>query len=201
MSAEPALTILIPAAGASRRMRGADKLLEPVAGHPMLRRQALIALAQSVPVIVTLRKDDGLRKATLMGLALECLTIDDAHLGMSASIRHAAARVKTALMILPADMPDLTQADLATMIAASDSMPDLILRGSAAGKPGHPVIFPARLIPDLIGLHGDEGAKSVIAAHPGAIRLIALPATHALTDLDTPEDWADWRGRQGRPAI
>jgi hypothetical protein len=26
---------------------------------------------------------------------------------------------------------------------------------------------------------------------------VALPGLHAITDLDTPEDWAAWRARQG----
>ncbi len=189
------LTILIPAAGASSRMLGRDKLLELVGGQPLLRRQAALALTQSPNVIVTLRDPDPSRRAAIADLPLTILTVKDAATGMSASIRAAASGTRTALMILPADMPDLSAADLTKLIAGFDQTPENILRGSAGAKPGHPVIFPAHLIPELTRITGDEGARSVLKRHAALIRLIALPDQHALTDLDTPEDWAAWRGK------
>ena len=187
------LTILIPAAGASSRMRGRDKLLELVEGQPLLRRQAAIALTLTPHVIITLREPDPARRAALQGLSVTVLAVKDAATGMSASLRATAAILKTAVMILPADMPDLGAADLAFLIAAFDQTPDQILRGSAGARPGHPVILPAALLPELTGLTGDQGARSILARHVANIRLIALPGQNALTDLDTPEDWATWR--------
>ena len=184
------LTILIPAAGSSSRMQGRDKLMELVAGQPLLRRQALIALPLA-PVIVTVRPDDP-RAAALHGLTLAVMEVPDAATGLAASLRAAAKTTTTALMILPADMPDLTEVDLASVIAAFLQAPDTIHRGaSASGTPGHPVILPARYLPDIAQLSGDEGARSLVARH-GAI-LVPLPGIHATTDLDTPEDWAKWR--------
>lgn len=193
------LTILIPAAGAALRMRGGDKLLELVNGEPMLRRQARLARRVCGRVIVTQRLDDLARTAVLAGLDLILLPVPDAHEGMAASIRVGAAAAEAALMILPADMPELEAEDLAVMIGAFDQTPDAILRGTSAdGRPGHPVIFPADLRGTLQDLRGDEGARSILAQHRSRVRLIALPDQHALTDLDTPEAWAVWRaGRQG----
>ncbi|MDP4033396.1 MAG: nucleotidyltransferase family protein, partial [Pseudorhodobacter sp.] len=73
-----------------------------------------------------------------------------------------------------------------------------ILRATdAAGRPGHPVIFPPWVLPELMGLSGDEGARPVLSRHADRLRLIALPEQHATTDLDTPEAWAHWRsGRE-----
>ncbi len=186
------LTILIPAAGASSRMRGQDKLLQHVADEPILRRQAHMALSLA-PVIVTLRDPDPERRAALDGLTVKILAVPDAALGMSASFR-AVADIQSAVMVLPADMPDLTAADLASMITAFRAAPDQILRGSANATPGHPVIWPRALVPGFAQLHGDEGARALLRQHP--VRLHPLPDAHALTDLDTPEDWAAWRARQ-----
>ncbi len=186
------LTILIPAAGSSTRMRGQDKLLQDVAGEPILRRQARIALTLA-PVIVTLRAYDPERRAALEGLEVTILPVPDAGLGMSASFR-AAAGIESAVMILPADMPDLTADDLTSMIDAFHTAPDQILRGSAGQTPGHPVIWPRALVPGFAGLTGDAGARDLLRQHP--VRLHPLPDAHALTDLDTPEDWAAWRARQ-----
>jgi molybdenum cofactor cytidylyltransferase len=188
----PDLTILIPAAGASSRMRGQDKLLQPVAGEPILRRQARIALTLA-PVIVTLRDPDPARRAALQGMGVTLIAVPDAPLGMSASFR-AVAGTDSAVMVLPADMPDLTESDLASLIAAFQAAPDHILRGSAGTLPGHPVIWPRALVPGFAALTGDEGARALFSQHP--VHLHPLPDDHALTDLDTPEDWAAWRARQ-----
>ncbi len=189
------LTLLIPAAGASSRMRGADKLLSEINGVPLLRRTAQRALSAHHDVCVTLRPQDAARRQALAGLPVKVVTIVDAAQGLSASLRAGAAAVgQSRLLILPADMPDLTAADLAQMITASAEDPDAILRATAEdGTPGHPVIFPADLVPAFASLSGDEGARSILQAHKARIRLIALPGTHALTDLDTPEAWAAWR--------
>lgn len=194
---EPAtsyLTILIPAAGASSRMRGADKLLTEIDGVPLLRRTAEIALQAHPAVCVTLRPDGHARKAALQGLPLTMIEVPDATQGLSASLRAGAAALDCGrLLVLPADMPDITSADLRRIIAASDQHPAAILRAAAAdGTPGHPVIFPADLIPAFAALQGDEGARSILQAHKHRIRLIALPGQNALTDLDTPEAWATW---------
>ena len=192
------LTILIPAAGASSRMRGADKLLTKIDGIPFLRRTAQIALAASPLVVITLRPQDQARAQVLHGLALTTLVIPDAASGLSASLRGAAAAINRGrLLILPADMPDITAEDLRLMVAASDLAPDAILRATAAGDTegdteGHPVIFPSALLPAFADLTGDEGARSILQAHRSRIQRFALPDRHALTDLDTPEDWAAW---------
>jgi len=191
------ITILIPAAGASSRMRGGDKLLELVGPEPMLRRQSLMARNVCPNVIVTLRPDDHARRRTLADLDIIILTVMDAREGMAASIRAGALAAKSAaLMILPADMPDLTTQDLRVLIDKFDQTPDQIIRATAQdGTPGHPVMFPPDCLPELSMITGDHGARTVLAAHQDRIRLIALPDQHATTDLDTPEDWAAWRAK------
>ena len=186
------MKLVLLAAGASRRMRGADKLLEPVDDEPLLRRQARAALASGVgPVDVTLPPGAPSRWQALDGLPLTLLPVDRASEGMSASLRVAALwAAGSALMVAPADMPELDADDFATLAGAFDGRAPL--RATAAdGTPGHPVIFPATLLADLGTLTGDAGARSVLHRHPP--RLLALPDTHAITDLDTPEAWTHWR--------
>jgi CTP:molybdopterin cytidylyltransferase MocA len=197
------VTILIPAAGFARRMRGADKLLEPVAGETMLHRQARLALATGAPVLVTLPPDPGARARALDGLAVARVPVRDPGEGMAASIRAGVAAVPdgaAGLMILLADLPDLEANDLTALIAAflDDPARPILRATSATGAPGHPVIFPADLFGDLAQVTGDAGARSVVAHHRDRLRDIALPGDRAVTDLDTPEAWAAWRARTGR---
>jgi molybdenum cofactor cytidylyltransferase len=196
------LAILILAAGSAARMRGGDKLLEIIDGQPLLRRQAAMALSLSPQVIVTHRTADPARLIALADLPVHRVPVPDAAEGMAASLRAGAAKAialnASGLMILPGDMPELTRDDLAQMIAAFDQQPDSIHRAaSATGTPGHPVLIPADLIPDLTKLQGDEGARSLLLRHRPRILLHPLPGNHAITDLDTPEEWAAWRASRG----
>lgn len=186
------VTILIAAAGDSSRMRGGDKLLERIDNTPQLRRIATAALAASNRVIVTLRTRDADRLACIAGLPVQILPVAKAALGMSASLRAAAEVTQGALMVLPADMPEITAGHLRSLIDKFDQRH--ILRACTPdGSPGHPVIFPADLLMDLRELTGDTGARSVLVRHANRVQFSVLPGQAAVTDLDTPEDWAAWR--------
>lgn len=192
------IAIVIPAAGQSRRMRGDDKLLRRVGGTPLLRLMAERACAVSDDVIVTLPDAASPRAEVLDGLTVHRLPVPDAALGMSSSLRRAAAALPKGidgLMILPADMPEITVADLQTILTAFQHAGNtpLVQATSADGKPGHPVLFPASCLPEFAALTGDTGARSVLQAHRNTLLRIALPEVHALTDLDTPEAWDAWR--------
>jgi CTP:molybdopterin cytidylyltransferase MocA len=192
------IVIVIPAAGASTRMGDRDKLLEPVDGVPLLRRVAETALGVSDDVIVTLPGDRPERTRALDVVTAKRLVVPDATDGMSASLRRAACEMNGAadgLMILPADMPDLTEDDLQQVIQAfADASGEFIVQATGAdGTPGHPVIFPGDLVPHFTELTGDEGARAILQAHRLRLIRVALPDRHATTDLDTPEAWTLWR--------
>lgn len=185
----------ILAAGSARRMRGADKLLEPVGGTPVLRRLAQPAAATGGPVAVTLRAPDPDRAAVLAGLDLTPLPVPDAAEGMAASIRAAARWAgeigAQGLILCPGDLPELGAQDFAALAQALDPEGPPLRATDAQGTPGHPVAFPARLLPELARVTGDAGARGVLAAHPP--RLIVRPGRGPTLDLDTPEAWAAWR--------
>ena len=197
-----AFPIVLLAAGASRRMRGCDKLLEKVHGKPLVRQQALRARhATKSSVLVTLPPAPHPRYDALSDLAITPVPVQDVDEGINASLRQALAALPpdaSCVMILLADLPDLTTADMCEVAAAVDPLSDnLIWRGAtAAGKGGHPIVFHRTLFENFAALTGDSGGKEVIAAAQGRIALIPLQGNRALLDLDTPEDWATWRAAQ-----
>lgn len=202
MGGAAGLLILIPAAGAARRMGGRDKLVEEVAGEPILRRTVRLALATGERVLVTLAAGSPLapgRRRALAGCGAEILPIPGADEGLAASLRAGAACAGAArgMMVLLPDMPEVDADDLDLIIGAFAADPTRPLRGAGpGGEPGHPVILPARLLAAVAGLTGDQGARRLLADEE--VRLCPLPGRHALTDLDTPGDWALWRaGRAG----
>lgn len=191
--------IIVLAAGQSSRMRGADKLMELVEGEPLVRRQARLARSvTSGPVIVALPSRPHPRFAALEGLDVDTLEIPDAFDGMNTSIRRAFAQVPAsapAAMLVLADLPDLTEADLHKVAQAYDDKSEMMVwRGATEdGKPGHPIIFAAALFPEIEKLSGDDGARAIVRAAGEKVQLIPLQGDRARRDLDTPEDWATWR--------
>lgn len=192
--------ILVLAAGRSSRMRGRDKLTEEIAGQPLLAERVTTAQASGAPVWVALppREVAPARWETLAGTGAALVEVRDAASGMAASLRAGLAALPPGcpgLLILLADMPEITCADIAAVLAGFDGA--TILRGtSAEGVPGHPVLFPAGDFPALARLTGDAGARDLLRREGARVRLVPLPARHALTDLDTPEDWAAWRAER-----
>ncbi len=181
-------------------MRGGDKLLERVDGQSLLAQIASAALATGAKVTVTLPPDRPARALALDGLPVRQIIVPDAASGMASSLQagHAAIPADAPLLLLLADLPEITADDLSRMLSEWQLTPDLILRGTASdGTPGHPVCLPVWCRNEIASLEGDEGARRILARHADKLRLVALPDAHATTDLDTPEDWAAWR-RQRR---
>lgn len=202
-SPAPPLQILILAAGLSRRMRGSDKLLMPVDGIPQLRRLARAAVAAGAaagaPVHVVLGPAQAARRQLLADLPVEVILAPHAPLGMGESLSAGLAALppRAAVLLLLADLPEIGTREVAALIVAHRADPAAILRGASTdGRPGHPVLLPAWLRPELAALRGDSGARAVLARHPERLRLVPLPGRAAVTDLDTPEDWAAWLARR-----
>ena len=184
------------AAGQSSRMRGRDKQLELIDGQPLLSRLVEVCRPHVDALAVTIPHIGHARQEALRGYDVDILPAPNAREGMSVSLRTAAdwALSKTGdhLMIIPSDMPDLDTQDIKLFqeLVRNNSR-KIVQATSQSGIPGHPVSFPKETFTDLGALSGDIGAKSVTASHASVT--IALPANHAITDLDTPEAWEMWK--------
>ncbi|MEX0340157.1 MAG: NTP transferase domain-containing protein [Arenibacterium sp.] len=193
------MPIIILAAGQSSRMRGADKLMEFVDGMPLVRRQAQMARAvTSGDVLVALPPGPHPRHDAVGNLKVFRVEIADAEEGMNASIRQSFAQLAESTevaMLLLCDLPDLQEDDIRCVAQAVEKEPDnLVWRGATEDlRGGHPIVFSKHLFPAIAQLHGDDGARSVVAKAKGRVALIPLPGNRARADLDTPEDWATWR--------
>lgn len=191
---------ILLAAGASTRMRGRDKLMEPVRGHPLIRDRLSILYepghgSTDVLVVVPSNKPD--RIDAIADMRAKIVINEDADTGMASSIKAALEALpdgSKAALFLPADMPDITANDIDMLRQAHIRNPRAIIRAATADKqPGNPVIFPEAYFQKLMQLQGDQSGRDVIKAHAGHVQLVPLQGTRAATDLDTPQDWADWR--------
>ena len=193
------IPILILAAGASSRMRGADKLAQIVRGKPLLRHIAAQAAAVG-PTFVALHHQAERRAALLDGLPVTPLRVPEAAEGQSGTLRGAVAQLPpfAALLVVLADLPEITGADLAAVIAARTAQPDaLIWRGATPdGKPGHPILFDGSLRQRFDDLSGDDGGAALVKPLSDRTVLVRFADGRARLDLDTPEDWLSWRNGQ-----
>ncbi len=193
--------ILILAAGNSSRMRGLDKLAQPVDGIPLLRHLTQQALNLGEPVFVALPRADHPRQALLAGLDITPIIVPDATEGMSGTMRGAVAQLPPCqrFMMVLGDLAEIDATDMAAVLAAADRQPGLIWRAATQdGAPGHPILFDASLIPQFANLHGDGGGETLVRPLKTQTVLVPLPGIRARRDLDTPEDWANFRAETGR---
>ncbi|MGR3717326.1 MAG: NTP transferase domain-containing protein, partial [Thermohalobaculum sp.] len=124
----PVVCALVLAAGQSSRMGGRDKLLEPVAGAPLLRHvvQALSASAVD-EIVVVLPPDPGERLTALTGMTahpeVRTVTNPRAAEGMGTSVGVGVTALRAdadAVLIVLADMPEVTARDFDRLVAAFD---------------------------------------------------------------------------------
>ncbi|CUX70456.1 MULTISPECIES: NTP transferase domain-containing protein [Agrobacterium] len=195
------VSIVIPAAGMSSRMgkSGAHKLLAQFDGIPLVRRTALVAtdsVASSVTVVLGHREQE-LRNA-ISGVDVSIVVNADYASGMSGSLASGfmtgQVRKAQGVLIMLADMPGITTADLNRLIAEfRRSGGTAIVRASSQGKPGNPVILPKALQDAVLRLEGDIGARHLIETSSLQVINVEIgPAAHI--DLDTPEAIADAGG-------
>ena len=88
-------------------------------------------------------------------------------------------------VIALADMPAL-QPDTVRRVVEALHAGAATVAPTYHGRRGHPVGFAAPLLPELLALAGDTGARSVLMRHPP--QLIEVDDPGVLYDVDTPED-------------
>jgi molybdenum cofactor cytidylyltransferase len=196
------VAIVLLAAGRSSRMgeAGAHKLLAEFDGRPLIRRSAEIAvasLARSVVVVTGHRR--GEIERALSSLPVHIEPNADYASGMASSliagISAEAAAGAGGVMIMLADMPAVTVDNLDALIRAFQrSSGRAIIRAVANGKRGNPVILPDDLLPKIMELRGDVGARGIIEASDLPVIDVEIGEA-ARIDVDTAEQVVAAGGR------
>ncbi|MBL4626539.1 MAG: hypothetical protein JKY00_00605 [Roseicyclus sp.] len=94
-------------------------------------------------------------------------------------------------------MPEIMAADIHLLLSLhSQGIAPIVQAAAENGTPGQPVVFASKFIKHLRKLRGDEGARSILKAHARDVAMIPLAGQRAVTDLDTPEDWVNWRANR-----
>lgn len=182
----PELSILIPAAGASKRLGQAKQLIRYKTGT--LIQYAVKTASSIVPreIIVVTGAHANTVKNSVQDTAVRWVHNPHWSTGIGSSIATGAAHISPesiGVMILLCDQWRLQTPDLRLLSETWLSQPERIVCAQVEGQHMPPVIFPAAFISRLKALHGDTGARSIYKENPGI--LTALPMHNAGFDLDT----------------
>ncbi|HSG95578.1 MAG TPA: molybdopterin-binding/glycosyltransferase family 2 protein [Afifellaceae bacterium] len=191
MDKEGPVAAIILAAGQSRRMGAANKLLATFDGEPLVRRTVMAATASKAdPVIVVTGHMADRVAAALTGLNIEIAHNPDFAEGLATSLRAGLAAVPAdaaGALVMLADMPGVFGGVIDKLIAAfSPGQGRSIVLPTAAGKRGNPVLWSRAYFPELMALTGDTGARHLLAEHDDAVTSVEIGAAVAV-DVDTPE--------------
>jgi molybdenum cofactor cytidylyltransferase len=188
------VAIILLAAGRSSRMgaSGQHKLLAEFDGCPLVRRSAVTALRSDAASVIVVT---GHRKADI-DHALEQLSLIRVHnpdflSGMSSSLivglSTVEAQVADGVLIMLADMPAITTADLNMLIETfHEHGSATVVRSVSRGVRGNPAILPRETYSALLLLTGDIGARSVIEKCRLPVIDVEI-GDGAHLDVDTPD--------------
>ena len=128
--------------------------------------------------------------ALLDGLDVIIVVNEDYATGMASSVKAGLGAVgpdvSGAVMLL-ADMPGVTTENIGALIAAfRRGEGRAVVRATAGGHRGNPVILPRRAFPVMRNLHGDIGARQIVEALELPVIDVEIGEA-ASVDVDTPE--------------
>jgi CTP:molybdopterin cytidylyltransferase MocA len=186
---EASVHVLVLAAGEARRF-GSPKQLARIGDRPLLPlavSRAVQIAGHAVTVVLgayAAELTQALRHANV-SLVINRQWRE----GMASSIRAGMAQVPGSadgVLLMLADQPDVTHDDLARLVAAWRRQTESLAAASYGGVIGAPAIFPRACFAELLQLHGDRGARSVLQRHLDRLVRVTMPS--AAIDIDTPED-------------
>lgn len=181
------------AAGTSSRLGRPKQLLE-LGGKSVLQHVLDAAAASQLDEIVVVlghaAQDIGAR--IRLPARTEIVLNHEYAQGQSASLRaglRSAGLEAAAAVILLGDQPGVRPEAIEAVVQAWRAGNGPVVQACYQGRSGHPTLFARSVWAELAHIEGDEGARSVLTAHP-EWRSTAEVGGPAPEDIDTEEDYA-----------
>ena len=183
---------IILAAGRSRRM-GAQKLLLPLAGKPVIARIVDELLHSPLDQLLVVVGCDGneIQKA-LNGRSVGFLSNPEPAGDMLSSIRcglRALPAGCSAVLIVLGHQSNITAQLVTQLIVKHAESGAGIIVPTHDGHRAHPVLVDARYRDELLSRHDGVGLRGFLNAHPAEVISLEIPDGTILRDMDNPEDY------------
>ena len=196
------VSAIILAAGQSRRMGAANKLLLEVGGAAMIRHVVTqYRNAIDGPITAVLGYEADKVQAALEGTGTRCVFNPDHTNGQQTSIACGLAHAPEAelLLIGLGDQPLLKAADIRDLISAHRDQTKISLP-VCDDQRGNPIAVPHALRAQLTANPERPGCMRFTREHPERVQRHTLPAAGFYADIDTPEDYASLTQNEGTVA-
>jgi len=195
------IACVIPAAGASSRFEGGNKLLHPLGDSTVIGSVLSRASRCGFSEIVVVTGSEADRvKSVAEPFGARCAFNERYEGGMGGSIAtgvSSAGASTDGFLIWPGDMPFISKHTVRAVLEAFDL--ERIVVPTCAARRGHPVLFPARFRAELEALTSDRGARSVLSRDADAVleRPVDDPGIHH--DIDTEAQLRASMNRESKP--
>lgn len=183
------LFALILAAGAAKRY-GSTKQLATYGGQTLVARAVRLAEAScdARTLLVVGKEHHAVTAACRPQRGFFIYNPDFAD-GIAGSIRRGVRCLSEqagGILLLLADQPLIDLSHLSSLEDAWRAAPEKIIASGYANTLGPPAIFPRTVFSELISLHGDRGAKSLLEADRDRVQTIIYE--RGASDVDVPTD-------------
>lgn len=182
---------VVLAAGGSTRM-GRPKQLAELDGRPLLAH--VLAAVDAAPVDRVVVALGGAADAVLEQVDLgraEPLVVEGWAAGMGHVLASTLAQAGDdweAVVVLLGDQPLVPGSAVARVVEAWRAGAGPVVTATYGGRPGHPKLFDRRLLPDLLRLTGDTGARDLLATHPDRVHRVEVGDLGSDADVDVEAD-------------
>ena len=192
---------VVLAAGSARRYGAAKQLVE-VDGEALVVRAVRAAVAGGLSPLVVVVGEQAEAITALVGgmVGVTAVYQNPGHadgvstsiavgiggLGVDGGDASYGAPVIEGIAFLTSDQPGLDAKLVAEVVAAFTPGCGMIVRPVGGGVAGHPVIFDARYVAELLALEGDVGGVVVMGRHVGAVVEVDVGEAGRVRDLDRP---------------
>jgi CTP:molybdopterin cytidylyltransferase MocA len=171
---------------------GRPKQLAELDGRPLLAH--VLAAAADAPLDRVVVALGGAATEVLDRVELgpaEPLVVEGWAAGMGHVLASTLAKAGgdwRAVVVLLGDQPLVTGRAVGRLVEAWRAGAGPVVTATYGGRPGNPRLFDRRLLPDLLGLAGDTGARDLVAAHPEWVHRVEVGDLASDADIDVEAD-------------
>ena len=192
------LSLIVLAAGLSRRMGLENKLLLPLGGQTILGVTVDHALSAGLGevIVVVGHESEDVRRALVGKELVRVVENERFDLGMTTSIQAgvlASSLSCRGYMICLSDMPFIVEEEYRALGEAFLRFYVLdervILIPAFGGERGNPVVFSSFYREVILGHDNMEGCRGILQVNKGHVRVFEMGSGSVLWDIDSREDY------------